>query len=71
MAGVGGEPPGTTLAPVGRRGRGPSTWMVVGLVTAVLVALIGISLVGRSGDGPGSQAAVSDPTAAAMTTAAA
>jgi hypothetical protein len=65
VAGVGGEPPGTALTPVGRRGRGPSAWVVVGLVTVVLVALIGISLVGRSGAGPGSQAAATGPTATA------
>jgi hypothetical protein len=37
----------------------------------VLVALIGISLVGRSGAGPGSQAAATGPTAVATATAAA
>ena len=71
MAGVGGEPPGPALTPVGRRGGGPWAWIVVGLVSAVLVALIGISVVGRSGAGPGSQAAVSGPAAVGMATAAA
>ncbi len=63
MTGVGGTPPAPALTPVERRGRGPSAGVTFGLLTAALAALVGIALVGRSGDRPGSHAAVDGPTA--------
>jgi hypothetical protein len=50
MAEVGGASPGPALTPVEVPGRGPSRWVALVLVTAALVALVGISLVGQSGD---------------------
>jgi hypothetical protein len=63
MTGVGGAPPAPMLTPVGRRGRGPWAWLVLGLFAAAMVALVGSALVGQSGGGFGFQAAVSEPTA--------
>ena len=63
MTGVGGASPGPAPTPVEVRGRRPSGWVALGLFAAALVALIGISLAGRSGGRPGSEAAVATPTA--------
>ena len=63
MADVGGASPGPALTPVEARGRGPSRWVALGLLTAALVALVGISLVGQSGDQSGPQAAGGGPHA--------
>jgi hypothetical protein len=63
MTGIGETPPAPSLAPVENRGRGPSARVALGLVTAALVALVGISLVGQSGGRPGQQAAGGGPTA--------
>lgn len=63
MTEVGGASPGPALTPVAPPGRGPSTWVAVGLITVVLAAFVGISLVGQSGGRPGSQAAGGAPTA--------
>lgn len=63
MTDVGGAPPAPAITPVEAPGRGPSARVALGLLTAALVALVGISLVAQSGDRPGSQAAVVGPTA--------
>jgi hypothetical protein len=68
MTEVGGSPPGPALTPVERRGRGPSARVALGLLTAALVALVGISLVGQSGDRPGPQAAGDGPTGTPVAT---
>jgi hypothetical protein len=69
MAGEGEGWPTPTLTPVGRGGRAAAL-VATGLLTGIL-ALVGISLVDQSGGGPGSQAAVSRPTATVNATAAA
>ena len=68
MTEVGGSSSGPALTPVEAHGRGPSTWVALGLFTAALVALVGISLVGRSGDRPGPQAAGASPAAMPVAT---
>jgi hypothetical protein len=68
MTEVGGSSSGPALTPVEAHGRGPSTWVALGLFTAALVALVGISLVGRSGDRPGPQAAGDAPTVTPVAT---
>jgi len=70
MAEVGRASPDPALTPVQSRGRGPSARVALGLITAVLVALVGMSLVGQSGGRPGPQAAVEGPTATPATPAA-
>ena len=66
MTGVGGAFPGPAPTPVEVRGSGPSGWVALGLFAAALVALVGLSLVGRSGDRPGPQAAGATPTASSV-----
>ena len=61
MAGAGGPPPAPV--PVKAPGGGPLPWVAVGLLAAGLIAVVGIALVGQSGGGPGSPAAVGGPTA--------
>jgi len=50
MAEAGGASQGPALTPVKPAGRGPSWRVTLGLITAALVGLVGISLVARSGD---------------------
>jgi hypothetical protein len=64
----GGTVPGPVPTPVEAQGRGPSTSVALGLFTAALVALVGISLVGQSGDRPGPQAAGDGPTGTPVAT---
>jgi hypothetical protein len=50
MAEAGGASQGPALTPVEPAGRGPSWRVMLGLITAALVGLVGISLVARSDD---------------------
>ena len=68
MTGVSGASPGPAVTPVEVRGRRTSGWVALGLFAAALVALVGISLAGRSGGRPGPQGAVDAPTAPATAT---
>lgn len=54
--------PGGGLSPVPLSTSGPSGWLAFGLIAAVLVALVGLSLVEKAGGGkPGTPAAVAGP----------
>ncbi|HEY6057805.1 MAG TPA: hypothetical protein VIV06_07220, partial [Candidatus Limnocylindrales bacterium] len=68
MPGGGGGWPTPTLTSVGRGDR-TSAAVATGLLTAILALAVGISLVDRSGGGPGSQAAIGGPTATVKATA--
>jgi len=65
MAEVGEASPDPALTPVEAPGRGLSARVALGLITATLVALVGISLVGQSGGRPDPRpAGVGPPDAA-------
>ena len=69
MAELGGASPEPALTPVESRGRGPSARAALGLVVVVLVALVGISLVGQFDGRPGPQMALDGPTTTPATAA--
>lgn len=71
MAEVGEASPDPALTPVEAPGRGPSARVALGLITATLVALVGISFVGQSGGRPDPQAAGVGPPDAATAAASA
>jgi hypothetical protein len=69
MTEVGGVPPAPVVTPVVPSGRRPSWQVLLGLITTVLVVLVGIALVGQSGGRPGQQAAGGGLTASPVATA--